>query len=176
MSGKNPGIFGIYLNSTSLQKCVECLKAIGIRANDVAILLTAPKSQSNGSGMRTGAPVPSFLGSLTRISVPASGVLTDTLINLGVPVYDAERCESRVQNGGVLMYVRCVSPGWIDRVAEILKQTEAVDILFSRDARAQIHATRAEQPYMPELAIRGSGATLVQPSAGAQPLMTASEA
>src|SRR6185437_8554 len=111
--------------------------------------------------------VPSFMGSLTRISVPASGVLTDTLINLGVPVYEAERYESRVQNGGMLMYVRCASPVWIDRVAEILRQTEAVDILLSRDARAQIRATRAEQSCAPELTVRGHGAALMQPTAGA---------
>ncbi|HEV2222863.1 MAG TPA: hypothetical protein VGS27_05770 [Candidatus Sulfotelmatobacter sp.] len=107
------------------------------------------------------------MNSLTRISVPASGVLTDTLINLGVPVYDAERYESRVQNGGMLIYVRCACPAWIDRVAEILSQTEAVDILFSRDARAQIRATRAEQSFARELAIRGNGAALMQPTAGA---------
>lgn len=164
MLGKTPGLFGIYLNSTCLQKSVECLKAIGVRANDVAVLLT---SSQGSSTVQTERAVPSFMGSLTRISVPASGVLTDTLINLGVPVYDAERCENRVQNGGMLMYVRCASPAWIDRVAEILKQTEAVDILFSRDARAQIQSGRVEQPYGPELAVCGSGAVLRQPSVGA---------
>lgn len=164
MLGKTPGLFGIYLSSTCLQKSVECLKAIGIRTNDVAVLLNASQG---GSSMQTERAVPSFMGSLTRISVPASGVLTDTLINLGVPVYDAERYESRVQNGGMLMYVRCTSPAWIDRVAEILRQTEAVDILFSRDARAQIRATRAEQSCARELAVRGNGAALMQPTAGA---------
>ena len=164
MLGKPPGLFGIYLNGTCLQKSVECLKAIGVRSNDVAVLLTASQGSSRTQPERA---VPSFMGSLTRISVPASGVLTDTLINLGVPVYEAERYENRVQNGGVLMYVRCASPGWIDRVAEILKQTEAVDILFNRDARAQIRATRVERPYAPELAVRASGAVLMQPSANA---------
>jgi len=164
MLGKTPGLFGIYLNSTCLQKSVECLKAIGVRANDVAVLLT---SSQGSSSVQTERAVPSFMGSLTRISVPASGVLTDTLINLGVPVYDAERYENRVQNGGMLIYVRCASPVWIDRVAEILKQTEAVDILLSRDARAQIRSARAEQPYGPDLAVCGSGAALRQPSAGA---------
>lgn len=165
MFGENPGLFGIYLNSTCLQKCVECLKAVGVRSNDMAVLLSA--SQTGSSGRQTERAIPSFLGSLTRISVPASGVLTDTLINLGAPVYDAERYESRVQNGGVLMYVRCASPGWLDRVAEILRLTGAEDISPSRDARAQIRAARAEQAYAPELAIRGSGAVLVQPSASA---------
>ena len=164
MLGKTPGLFGIYLNSTCLQKSVECLKAIGVRSNDVAVLLTASQGSSRTQPERA---VPSFMGSLTRISVPASGVLTDTLINLGVPVYEAERYENRVQNGGVLMYVRCASPAWIDRVAEILKQTQAVDILFNRDARAQIRATRVERHYAPELAVRASGAVLMQPSAGA---------
>ncbi|MGB7023580.1 MAG: hypothetical protein WBD73_07250 [Candidatus Acidiferrales bacterium] len=129
----------------------------------MAVLLSA----SQGSSRTQTERVPSFMGSLTRISVPASGVLTDTLINLGVPVYDAERYESRVRNGGVLMYVRCASPAWIDRVAEILKQTEAVEILLNRDARAHIRATRVEQPYAPELAVRASGAVFMQPNAGA---------
>jgi len=164
MLGKTPGLFGIYLNSTCLQKCVECLKAVGVRTNDMAVLLSA--SQTSSSGRQTERAIPSFLGSLTRISVPASGVLTDTLMSLGVPVYDAERYESRVQNGGVLMYVRCASPGWLDRVAEILKLTGAEDIAPSRDARAQIRAARTQQPYAPELAARGS-AVLMQPSASA---------
>lgn len=165
MLGKPPALFGIYLNSTCLQKCVECLKAVGVRSNDMAVLLTAP--QTGRSGRQTERAIPSFLGSLTRISVPASGVLTDTLINLGAPVYDAERYESRVQNGGVLMYVRCASPGWLDRVAEILKLTGAEDISPSRDARAQIREARVEQPYAPELTVRRSGAVLMQPSTGA---------
>ncbi|HXT73718.1 MAG TPA: hypothetical protein VN785_07695 [Candidatus Angelobacter sp.] len=131
----------------------------------MAVLLTA--SQSGSSGRQTERAIPSFLGSLTRISIPASGVLTDTLINLGVSVYDAERYERRVQNGGVLMYVRCGSPGWLDRVGEILKLTGAEDISPSRDARAQIRAAHVEQPYAPELTIRGSGAVLVQSSASA---------
>ncbi|MFI5072441.1 MAG: hypothetical protein ACHP8A_16285 [Terriglobales bacterium] len=170
MAGKRTGLFGIYLNFTCLQKCVECLRAIGIRANDVAVLLAGPGSQDSNSRVRYGSEqgAPSFLGSTTRISLPASGVLTGTLINLGMPVYDAERYENRVQNGGVLVSVRCASPVWMDRVREILKQTGAEDISFSHDARAQIQSAYAEKPYAPQLAIGPNGALLTQPSSGVE--------
>lgn len=182
----NLALFGIYLNFTCLQKCVDCLRAIGVRTTDVAILLAAGPGRTNFAlvdeaglpkiGCAThgseGALLPSFLGSTTRISVPASGVFTGTLINLGVPVYETERYENRIQNGGVLVSVRCTSSVWLDRVKEILKQTGAEDISLSRDARAQANSVPTQilvaPPYVPQLQLSGNGALLTQQNSGAQ--------
>ncbi|MGH9728280.1 MAG: hypothetical protein ACRD4V_06780 [Candidatus Acidiferrales bacterium] len=160
MAGKNPALFGIYLNFGSLQKSMDCLRAIGIKTNDIAILLSSTTSEGKPGQYNSRVSLPSFLTSTTRISVPVSGVLIDTLISLGMPVYDAERYESRVQNGGVLMYVRCLSPAWFDRVREVLKQTGAEDVSFSHDARAQIRSAPVEA-YTPALGIGGNGALLM---------------
>ena len=165
MAGKNPALFGIYLNFGSLQNSMDCLKAIGVKANDIAILMSSTASQGKPGQYNSRASLPSFLASTTRISVPVSGVLMDTLISLGMAVYDAERYESRVQNGGVLMYIRCLSPAWFDRVREVLKQTGAEDVSFSRDARTQIHSAHVE-PYEPSLGITGNGALLMQDARG----------
>ncbi|HKV28516.1 MAG TPA: hypothetical protein VJN90_09635 [Candidatus Acidoferrales bacterium] len=162
MAGKNPALFGIYVNLGSLQKSMDCLKAIGIKANDIAILLSSASSQTGRQGQRgSQGSLPSFLVSTTRISVPVSGVLIDTLISLGMPVYDAERYENRVQNGGVLIYVRCLSPAWFDRVHEVLRQTGAEDVSFSRDARGQVHSAHVE-PYTPAQGLGGNGALLME--------------
>jgi len=172
MAGKNPGLFGIYLNLTGLQKCVECLTAIGVRSNDVAVLLPHSAARNNSQVRHDFAgATPSFLGSTTRISVSVSGVLIDTLINLGMPVYDAERYENRVRNGGVLISVRCAPPLWMERVREILKQTGAEDISLSRDARAHMRSARVEPylSYAPPRTSGGDGALLLQRSSGLQP-------
>ena len=182
----NVALFGIYLNFTCLQKCVDCLRAIGVRATDVAVLLPEragrrnvavaneaclPKMACSTHGSSEEA-LPSFLGSTTRISVSTSGVFTGTLINLGVPVYDTERYENRIRNGGVLVSVRCTSSVWLDRVREILKQTGAEDISLSRDARSQASLMPAPlllaPPYTPQLPLDGNGALLMQQNSGVQ--------
>lgn len=185
MAGKNLALFGIYLSFTSLQKCVDCLRAIGVRTTDVAILLAGgpgqkkvalanePRGPNGGRATYSleGA-LPSFLAGTTRISVPASGVFTSTLINLAVPVYDTERYENLIHNGGVLVSVRCASPIGLDRVKEILKQTGAEDISLSRDARAKAGSVPVPvlvpPTYAPELQLGGNGALLMQQDSGAR--------
>ena len=174
MAGKNPGLFGIYLNLTCLQKSVECLAAIGVRSNDVAVLLPGSAARNNSQVRHDFVEAtPGFLGSTTRISVPTSGMLIETLINLGMPIYDAERYENRARNGGVLISVRCASSVWMDRVQEILKRTGAEDISLTRDAKSQMRSARLEPAYTPyasALTPDGNGALLLQRSSGAQPL------
>ncbi|MHB8412627.1 MAG: hypothetical protein ACYDDI_11880 [Candidatus Acidiferrales bacterium] len=118
--------------------------------------------------------LPSFLASTTRISAPASGIFTSTLLNLGVPVYDTERYESLIRNGGVLVSVRCDSTISLDRVREILKQTGAADISLSRDARAKAASSVSVPvlvtlPFVPELPLLGGhSGLLMQQDSGAQ--------
>ena len=184
MAGRTLALFGIYLNFRCLQKCVDCLRVIGVRTTDVAVLLATGYSKptvDNESRVPNGAsaPVafqdvlPGFLSSTTRISAPVSGIFTGTLLNLGVPVYDAERYENLVRNGGALVSVRCASPISLDRVKEILKQTGAADISLSRDARAQAARSApvpvlVSPPFVPELQLTSDGGLLMQQSPGTQ--------
>ena len=183
MAGKTLALFGIYLNFRCLQKCVDCLRDIGVRTTDVAVLVATGRprftvaSESRVPNGRSTAchpeqTLPTFLASTTRISAPASGIFTGTLLNLGVPVYDTERYEGLIRNGGVLVSVRCASSISLDRVKEILKQTGAADISLSRDARAQTRSVSVPllvtPPFVPELQLGSNGGLLIKQSPSAQ--------
>lgn len=179
MPARDVALFAIYLNFGGLQKCMDCLNAIGVRSNDVEILLPGQKTSRNAAGAMNWERSPnkvSVNGSLaaarelwgpTTLNVSSPGMLQGTLMNLGIAVYDVERYENRIENGGVLVRVRCAGPGWLGRVREILSLTGAEDICLSREARLQASALVGqvmESTYAP---IGGGRPPFIQPDATA---------
>lgn len=58
----------------------------------------------------------------------AIGGLTGALVGLGIPEYEAQRYEGRINDGGILLSVHAEDSTWADKAREILKRTGAEDI------------------------------------------------
>jgi hypothetical protein len=55
---------------------------------------------------------------------------------MGIPEYEAKRCEGIIKNGGVLLSVHCDTAEEITRAKDLLKRTGAEDISSSGEASA----------------------------------------
>lgn len=124
---RNPTLFCIYLDFIGLRRCLACLKAIGVRSNDVTVLfpegiLLMLSSEGTLLKTLTNEPRKHVEGDMRTSDQ------TGTLLSLGIPTYDAARYANLIRNGGILLSVRPCILAWIDRVKEILKQTGAKDI------------------------------------------------
>jgi hypothetical protein len=151
-NGRNVTLCGLYLNFASVRDFVESVKPIGLRSSDMSIILP------DGSVMSV-MPIPSEPQVLreaaqnrgtaysARVKTAATA-LTKTLLTLGIPVYDSERLEYKIRNGGVLVSIRC-SDSAIAQVREILIQTGAQDLSVARDLKFSPERSSGpgEQPY-----------------------------
>jgi hypothetical protein len=66
----------------------------------------------------------------------AVGWLSDALIGMGVPEYEAKRYEGRVKEGGILLSVHVDDTEWKKRARAIMEQTGAEDIGSEAEAKA----------------------------------------
>jgi hypothetical protein len=68
---------------------------------------------------------------------------------MGVPVYDSERLESKIRNGGILVSIRC-RDSVIETAKGVLIQTGAQDLSFAREVKAAEPASvRMPEQYAP---------------------------
>ncbi|HEY2646140.1 MAG TPA: hypothetical protein VGI34_04180 [Candidatus Acidoferrales bacterium] len=56
------------------------------------------------------------------------GGLSEALIGLGQPEYEAKRYQARVEEGGMLLFVHCERPSCVKKVMHVLISTGAEDI------------------------------------------------
>ena len=66
----------------------------------------------------------------------ALGGLTGALIGLGIPEYEAQRYEGRINEGGVLLSVSAVDRTWVNKARDVLERTGAEDISEKSEASA----------------------------------------
>ncbi len=85
---------------------------------------------------RSSAAASAHPGYSARVA-PLASALTKTLLTLGVPVYDSERLESKIRNGGILVSVRC-NDSVIEQARQILIHTGAQDVSIARDAKIEL--------------------------------------
>jgi hypothetical protein len=145
MSGRISTLCGLFVSFGSVRKCVEALKTVNIRPGDVSVLL-ADGSIVSAAPLNREAAKPELVGlngdhsGEKRGSLPSgsyvermrSSSLTRTLLTLGIPVYDSERLQERIQNGGILVLVRCSELGAFEKIKDVLIGTGAHDISFGR--------------------------------------------
>lgn len=58
----------------------------------------------------------------------AVGGVAGALIGLGIPEYEAQRYESRINEGGILLSVHSDNKEWADKATKLLEETGAEDI------------------------------------------------
>jgi len=50
------------------------------------------------------------------------GTVVGSLVGMGMPEYEAKRCEGRIKDGGILFSIHCDSAEWVTRAKDLLKQ------------------------------------------------------
>lgn len=139
-AGRNATLCGLYVNFAALGDCVEKLKSTAVRTVDMSLVLpdgsltSAFPASRDPQGLEAAihgrsASNPGRVG-----AAPVVGALTKTLLMVGVPVYDSERLESKIRNGGILLSIRCDDSA-AEQVRDILIRTGAHDISFGRDTK-----------------------------------------
>ena len=146
-AGRNSTLCGLYLNFASVRNCVEGVRSIGVRTNDISVALpdgsimsatpipSDPQRVEAVVRNRSGVSASACPGRAARVA-PLASALTKTLLTLGVPVYDSERLESKIRNGGILVSVRC-NDSVIEQARQILIHTGAQDVSIARDAKIE---------------------------------------
>src|SRR6185437_1358900 len=153
MTAKKASTFGVFSSFGTLRTGVDALKASGFRNGDISVLFpeeavsrTMPVDGDAAAPAQPGKVQPLIggtLGWLTYINPTGTGVVSGALISLGVPGYEAERYESRLRNGGLLLCVRSVSPEQTEHAYDVLARTGAEDVMFAEEVRPAAAARAA---------------------------------
>ena len=76
-----------------------------------------------------------IMATLAGIGVGGTvGGLTDALVGLGIPEYEAKRYEGILQKGGILLSVHCSTSDLVSRAKSVLKGVGAEDISSTGEA------------------------------------------
>ncbi|MGB6875056.1 MAG: hypothetical protein WBD87_03380 [Candidatus Acidiferrales bacterium] len=159
MAGRNLSLCGLYLNFASVRNCVDGVKSFGVRTSDISMALpdgsimsampipSDPQRVEASGRNRSGAAASAYPDYSARVA-PLASALTKALLTLGVPVYDSERLESKIRNGGILVSVRC-SDSVIEKVTQVLIQTGAQDVSVARDTKVELErcSVTRKEPY-----------------------------
>ena len=160
-TAKNVMICGFYLNFATLRKCIDELQRIQVSLNDISVLLPDgsimsampilrdPQKFEATLRIRNGSDKVAYSASARRV-VSIAGTLTQTLRTLGIPVYDAERLEGRISNGGILVSIRCDDSG-TEFVRKALVQTGAEDTSLAHEPKVELeaHSVPRKDPFAP---------------------------
>ena len=77
------------------------------------------------------------LATLSGMGVGASvGGLAGGLIGIGIPEYEAKRYEGHLEQGGILMAVRCEDSNAVTRAQDVMQAGGATDVAVSREKAA----------------------------------------
>lgn len=155
---RNATLCGLYLDFAALRDGVEKAGAAGVAAVDMTLILpdgsltSAVPIAREPERLRAAVHSRAGRGPGRRGATPVVGALTKTLLAMGVPVYDSERLESKISNGGILLSIRCDESAR-ERVRSVLLQSGAQDISCGRDAKEfERCSIPRKAPYAPELA------------------------
>ncbi|MGA8154042.1 MAG: quinol:electron acceptor oxidoreductase subunit ActD [Terriglobales bacterium] len=139
------------------------------KAKDLSVEKNSIAPRGTAAGATTGAVVGGTLGWLAGIgalAIPGVGALIATgpivavlagvsvggalgglagaLIGMGIPESEAKRYERRIQEGGILVSVRCDNADWTKKAKAILENRGATDISSADEARPDWQTT--EEP------------------------------
>lgn len=161
-------LFCIYFDFSTLRDCVESLRSLDYRTQDISLVFPETAisktfsarcgagSQRNVDRAESNSLVVGSLGWLTYVSPSAPGELGAILAGLGIPVYDVERYENRIKNGGILVSVRCFSSHLATSLREVLRETGAQEI-SSTGTRSPVRETReSPRPAQARISYRAS--------------------
>jgi hypothetical protein len=100
-----------------------------------------------------------IMGALAGVGAgSAVGGVTGALIGMGIPEYEAQRYEGRVQEGGLLLSVHCDTSDEEDQAEEILEHTGAQEVSSKSESSADDEAEPVRRQRMPaEPVSRGGG-------------------
>jgi hypothetical protein len=106
---------------------IGLLAGIGVLAiPGIGPLIAAGPVIAALTGIGSGTVVGGFLGAL---------------IGMGIPEYEAKRYEGRIKQGGVLLSVHCDNSDWVQKAAQLLKNSGGEDIASAAEARADFAAS-----------------------------------
>jgi hypothetical protein len=144
LTARSVTLCGLYLDLAGMRDCLAEAQSIGLGAKDMSVILpdgsvtmmpALGDTQRLQTAMqnRLGFSASAGPGNPARVA-PFRSALTKTLLTLGVPVYDSERLEYKIRNGGILVAVRC-NDSVTEKMREVLIQTGAQDLSIAKDNR-----------------------------------------
>ena len=107
MAVRNPAVFGLYRTRSSVENALDTLRREGCRTTDVMGPITA---------------------ALAGAGVGVVGGIAGALIGMGIPEYEAKQYEGRINEGRILLSVRCDNLDSVEKAKYILERTGAEDI------------------------------------------------
>jgi hypothetical protein len=158
--GRNAMLCGLYLDFAGVRDCVVGVKSTGVRGTGMSVILrdgsitpaaAIPMDPQRFEAALRGRDAALAAGGPNNNErvMPMAIALTKTLLTMGVPVYDSERLESKIRNGGILISIRC-DDSVAEQVREVLIQTGAQDISRGRDAKELERCSILQKaPYTP---------------------------
>jgi hypothetical protein len=74
----------------------------------------------------------------------AVGGVTGALIGIGIPEFEAKRYEGRLQKGGILLSVHCVTSEEIKRAKEVMERTGGEDVSSTGESAVDTKKTDSD--------------------------------
>jgi len=166
MTSTNIAVLGVYPSDVDAERGAADLISAGFPSPDISVLLPDLRSRREIAGAGTpGASLGGLLsGALGILSggsaqmIPGVGPiiaagplsarleslgsaapqgLSDALVRCGIPSEEAKAYEGRIQDGGILLAVRCESAARAKRATQVLHSSGADDVAALEDSRAQ---------------------------------------
>lgn len=156
-SKENKVVYGLFETRAALETAVGRLKAEGFLSSDISVLLPTIEGSKEFTIEREVGPLGSALGWLAGIgtlSIPGLGPfvaagpilatlecggigtlggITEALVAMGIPEYEAKRFEFSVKDGGMLLSVHAGLGEWVEEVILIFQECGAHDISTTTD-------------------------------------------
>jgi hypothetical protein len=154
MADKNIAVFGIYSTRIDVERASDALNTAGFPAVDISVLM--PSSLSDSAADDDTLIVIPEVGSLVATgpivaSLAEPGVggavrgIADALVEMGLPDYEAKRYAEHVQDGAIMLSVRCDTPGEVLRAKEVVSGSGAEHVLSSGESMVETMSMPASQ-------------------------------
>lgn len=129
MAENKTAVFGIFAARDNCERAANELISAGFSPADFSVLPPEPIASATDTGGSSTGP------SDSRTAASPGASLAATLASLGIPAPEAEICEIRVREGGVLFCVYCDSAAQIEAAKGILTRNGAKEIDEASEAR-----------------------------------------
>jgi hypothetical protein len=165
MTGNNIAVFGVYPSDMDAERGVADLISADFPSPDISVLLADLRSKRELAGARNdGTTAVGLLGGalgilsggsarlipgmgqivaagpitarLQSLDCEAAEGLSAALVGWGIPEHEAKSYEARIQEGGILLAVRCESPARAKRAAQVLNSSGADHVAALEERRA----------------------------------------
>jgi hypothetical protein len=125
MAGKKIAVFGIFPGYVEVERAADALMESGFAGDEISVLLRDDNStQAFADQKNTKAP-------------DKSAGLIGALLSMEIPEFRVTRFEARINEGALLLSVRCSSTVSVTRAENLLRQTGAQEIATAAEmARA----------------------------------------